>query len=141
MKKYDNLQKQVARSIPMKWVDTDKNAHLRKDKGYVSVPANHKSRLVGCGNFETTEGLRMDSPAGDVDSHNRVCSGVHRLMFPVTRTTSRTDSFKDKKLIESCCTVSQLKVFRKKELQVKQFWLHVYLSTVQRMQDEVGGFD
>ena len=34
----------------------------------------HKSRLVGCGNVETTEGLRTDSPAGDVDSHNVACS-------------------------------------------------------------------
>ena len=33
-----------------------------------------QGRLVGCGRFETTEGLRTDSPAGDVDSHNVVCS-------------------------------------------------------------------
>ena len=59
---------------PMQWVDTDKNAHLRRDKDYVSVPAKYKSRLVGCGNFETTEGRRTDSAAGDVDSHNIVCS-------------------------------------------------------------------
>ena len=50
------------------------NAHLRKDDDYVSVLANYKSRLVGCGNFANTEGLRTDSPAGDVDSHNIVCS-------------------------------------------------------------------
>ena len=62
---------------PMKWLDTDKNAYLRKDNDYVSVPAKYKSRFVGCGNFETTEGLRTDSPAGDVDSHNIVCSGAH----------------------------------------------------------------
>ena len=37
------------------------------------VPAKYKSRLVGCGNFETTGGLRTDSPAGDVDSHNIIC--------------------------------------------------------------------
>ena len=36
--------------------------------------AKYKSRSVGCGNFETTEGLRTDSPAGDLDSHNIVCS-------------------------------------------------------------------
>ena len=59
---------------PMNWVDTDKNPHLRRDNDYVSVPAKYKSRLVGCGNFETTEGLRTDSPAGDVDSHKIVCS-------------------------------------------------------------------
>ena len=33
-----------------------------------------KSRLVGCGNFEDAEGLRTDSPAGDVDTHNIVFS-------------------------------------------------------------------
>ena len=58
----------------MKWVDTDKNAYLRRDRDYVSVPAKYKSRLVGCGNFVTMERLRTDSPAGDVDSHNIVCS-------------------------------------------------------------------
>ena len=52
---------------PMQWVDTDKNAHPRRDKDYVSVPAKYKSRLVGCGNFETMEGRRTDSAAGDVD--------------------------------------------------------------------------
>ena len=67
--------------------------------------------------------------------------GVHRLMFPSTRAISQTDTFKDKKLIESCCIVSQLKVFQKEELQVEQFWPHVYTSTVKRMQDEDCGFD
>ena len=54
---------------PMKWVVTDKNAYLRRDSDYVSVPAKYKSRWGPCGNLETTEGLRTDSPAGDVDSH------------------------------------------------------------------------
>ena len=57
---------------PMKWVDTDKKACLRRDNDNVSVPAMYKSPLVGCGNFETTERLRTDSPAVDVDSHNIV---------------------------------------------------------------------
>ena len=59
---------------PMKWVDTDTNAYLRRDNHYVSVPAKYKSRLVVCGNFDTTEGLRTDSPVGDMDLHNIVCS-------------------------------------------------------------------
>ena len=59
---------------PMKWFDTDKNAYQRRDNDYVSVPAKYNSRRVCCRNFETTEGLRTDSPAGDVDSHNIVCS-------------------------------------------------------------------
>jgi hypothetical protein len=33
-----------------------------------------KSRLVGCGNFEETKGLRTDSPTADVDAHNLVLS-------------------------------------------------------------------
>ena len=32
---------------PMKWVDTDKNAHLQRYNDYVSVPVKYKSRLVG----------------------------------------------------------------------------------------------
>ena len=43
----------------------------------VSVPAEYKSRLVGCGVFETTKGLRADTRAGDVDSRNVVCVGAH----------------------------------------------------------------
>ena len=58
----------------MKWVDTNKNAYLRRDNDYVSAPAKYRSRLFGCENWETTEGLRTDSPAGDVDSHNIVRS-------------------------------------------------------------------
>ena len=46
---------------PMKWVDTDKNAFLRRDNDHVSVPAKYESRPVGCGNFETTEGHRKYS--------------------------------------------------------------------------------
>ena len=54
------------------WVETDKNAHKRRHG--VHVDPLVKSRLVGCGNFEDQEGLRTDSPAGDVDSHNLVFS-------------------------------------------------------------------
>ena len=59
----------------MQWIKVDKNAHLRRDNDYVSVFfAKYKSRLVGYGNFKTTEGLRTDSPSGAVDSHNIICS-------------------------------------------------------------------
>ena len=80
VKRVRQLTKTGCEIHPMKWVDTDKNAYLRRDNDYVSVPAKYKSRLVGCGNFETTEGLRTDSPAGDVDSHNIVrswCAQAH----------------------------------------------------------------
>ena len=63
------------RIYPMQWIETDKNAHKRRDN--VQVPPDLKSRLVGCGNFEelgTADGLRTDSPTGDVDAHNLVFS-------------------------------------------------------------------
>ena len=57
---------------PMQWVETDKNGFKRRhDK---SIPADLKIRLVGCGNFEDTDGLRTDSATGDVDAHNLVFS-------------------------------------------------------------------
>ena len=71
----------------MQWIKVDKNAHLRRDNDHVSVPAKYKIRLVGCGNFETTEGLRTDSLVADVDSHNVVCSWyfrgqeIHRILL------------------------------------------------------------
>ena len=40
-------------------------------------------RIIGCGNFETTEGLRTDSPAGDVDLHNIVCSWSPQAHVPM----------------------------------------------------------
>ena len=60
--------------MAMQWVETDKNAHKRRGGDYVSVPPLLKSRLVGCGNFEDTDGLRTDSPVADVDCHNLVTS-------------------------------------------------------------------
>ena len=61
--------------LPMQWIETDKNAHRRRDNDYVAVPARLKSRLVGCGNFEDTEGIRTDSPTGDVDTQSGVVLG------------------------------------------------------------------
>ena len=56
----------------MQWIETDKNAHKRRDDKHVKIDL--ESRLVGCGNFEDTDGLRTDSPTGDVDAHNLVFS-------------------------------------------------------------------
>ena len=71
----EELQKLLDEGVtiqPMQWVETDKNAHLRRhDK---AVEQLLKSRLVGCGNFEDCEGLRTDSPTGDVDTHNLIFS-------------------------------------------------------------------
>ena len=64
----------------MQWIEVDKNAHLRRDNDHVSVPAKYKSRSVRCGKFKKTEGLRIDSPLVDVDSHNIVrswCAKAH----------------------------------------------------------------
>lgn len=52
--------------------DRQKNAHKRRDNKQVKPEL--RSRLVGCGNFEETEGLRTDSPTGSADSHNLVFS-------------------------------------------------------------------
>ena len=62
--------------LPMQWVETDKNAHKRSAKHGNGKPVEMllKSRLVGCGNFETVKNLRTDSPTGDVDQHNLVFS-------------------------------------------------------------------
>ena len=69
------LQELFVRGVkvsPMQRIETDKNAHKRRDDKH--IPPQPKSRLVGCGNFEETDGLRTDSPTGDVDGHNLVFS-------------------------------------------------------------------
>ena len=52
--------------IPSKWVDVDKNQFMkgRSDQEYVP---KFKSRLVSCGDFEVSEGLRSDSPTADTE--------------------------------------------------------------------------
>ena len=57
------LQAEGVTVQPMQWVETDRNAHLRRDGKHIDPDL--KSRLVGCGNFEETEGLRTDSPTGE----------------------------------------------------------------------------
>jgi hypothetical protein len=68
----NQLRDEGVQVYPMQWIETDRNAHKRRADKF--VPPDLKSRLVGCGNFEDTEGLRTDSPTGDVDSHNLVFS-------------------------------------------------------------------
>ena len=89
----------------MQLIEVEKYTHMRRDNDYFSVLEKYKSRLGACGNFETTERLRTDSPAGDVDSH--------RLTFPFMHAISRTGTFKDQKVTESWCIVFQLKAFQK----------------------------
>ena len=77
-----------------------RNAYLRRDNDHVSVPARSKSRLVGCGNFETTEGFRTDSPAGGAQAHVSIYScdftngyfqgqGIDRILMYFGLTCSR----------------------------------------------------
>ena len=63
----DELQAEGVSIQPMQWVETDKNAHKRRPDGPYVEPLL-KSRLVGCGNYEQTDGLRTDSPAGGVST-------------------------------------------------------------------------
>jgi hypothetical protein len=77
----DQLTNEGVTIQPMQWVETDKNAHKRRDDN--SVTPELKSRLVGCGNFEETQGLRTDSPTADVDAHNLIfsfCASNHILV-------------------------------------------------------------
>ena len=72
--------------VPSKWVDTDKAEHKKGSSDYTPV---WKSRLVSCGNYETTEGLRSDSPTADIDLHLLIaiwasCHGIHLHSADVT---------------------------------------------------------
>ena len=113
----------------MKWADTDKNAYLRRDNDYTSVHAKYESRLVGCGNFETTEGLRTHSPAGDVDSHNIVCSWCAQAHVSI-HSCDFTNGYK--KSIESCYIKIPAEGFQKNGLQARKFGLHVFPSRVRK---------
>ena len=105
----------------MKWVDTDTNAYLRRDNDYVSVPAKYKSRPVVCGNFDTTEGLRTDSPVGDVDSHNIICSWCAQAHVSIHSRDFKTGYFQGQEIDRCLLYVFQLKVSQKKELQAETF--------------------
>ena len=74
MDEVEQLRREGVSIQPMQWVETDKNAHKRRSNNKVKPWL--KSRLVGCGNFEDTEGIRTDSPTSDVDAHNLIMSWV-----------------------------------------------------------------
>ena len=57
--------------IPSKWVDVNKNDHLIGTAQYVP---KFKSRMVSCGNFEHSHGLRSDSPTSELESHHVVAA-------------------------------------------------------------------
>ena len=58
--------------IPSKWVDVDKNQFIKERTDQEYVP-KFKSRLVSCGNFEVSKGLRSDAPTADTEAHNILC--------------------------------------------------------------------
>ena len=58
--------------IPSKWVDVDKNQFIKERTDQEYVP-KFKSRLVLCGNFEVSKGLRSDTPTADTEAHNILC--------------------------------------------------------------------
>eukprot|EP00435_Cladocopium_sp_Y103_P049354 s1856_g14.t2 len=63
-----NLLDEGHKVIPSKWVETDKNEHLKGTDQYVP---KMKARLVICGNFEdvSREDVRCDAPTADAESH------------------------------------------------------------------------
>ena len=85
---------------PMKWVDTE------RDIDYVSVLAKIQEAI---GELRKTSRQQKDFPQiPQLVIWIRTilfAVGVLRLVSPFTHAISRTDTFKDKKLIESCCIV------------------------------------
>ena len=70
-KEKDELVQAGHEVIPSKWVDVDKHDHLIGTAGYTP---KFKSRMVSCGNFEHSEGLRSDSPTSDLETHHVVAA-------------------------------------------------------------------
>ena len=125
------LTEAVCKIYPWQWIEVEKNEQVRRSRADWWVVETSRKRRDFAQVLQLVMWIRTVPFA----------VGVHRLKFPSTRAISRTETFKDKKFVESCCIVSQLKVFQKMELQVEQFGLRVYTSMVQRMQDEDCGFD
>ena len=75
----------------MKWVDTDKNAYLRRDSDYVSVPAKYKSRLA----VETSRQQKDFAKILQLVMWIRTISfvvGAHRPTSPFIPAILRTDT-------------------------------------------------
>ena len=70
-KEKDELVRAGHEVIPSKWVHVDKHDHLIGTAGYTP---KFKSRMVSCGNFEHSEGLRSDSPTSDLETHHVVAA-------------------------------------------------------------------
>ena len=80
--------------------------------------------------------------SGCVDSNNIVRNWfAHAHVFIHACDFTNGYFLKGKKLIGSCCTVFQLKVFQKEDLQAGRFLACLFQSMVQEMQDETCGFN
>ena len=64
----ESLLSEGHRPLPSKWVETDKNEHL---KGTPEYSPKMKARLVICGNFEdvSRDEVRCDAPTADAEAH------------------------------------------------------------------------
>ena len=87
---------------PMKWVDADKNAYLRRDNDCVVFLQSFRVDWLVA---ETSRRRKDIAQILQLVMWIRTISfavGVHSLTSPFIHTISRTDTFKDKKLNESC---------------------------------------
>ena len=75
----DNAHSLIAQGvgcIPMQWIDTDKNEHMRKPGGPY-VPPLHKARLMARGDLE--KGVaRNHSPTADQEGLSKPISDQER---------------------------------------------------------------
>ena len=58
--------------LATQWIEADQNEHLKRPGEAHEI--NTKSRLVACGEFEKTDGIKADSPTCPVEGLNIVCS-------------------------------------------------------------------
>ena len=101
---------------PMKWVDTDKNAYSRREVTIMSLFLQ-RTKV----DWLAVEILRRQMDFAQILQLVMwfrtvlFAIGVHKLTSPFTHATLRMDTSKDKKSIEYCCIVFQLKLSQKKE--------------------------
>ena len=95
--------------------------------------------MAGCGNFETTEGLRTDSPAGDVDSHNIVYSWCAQAHVSIHACDFTNEYFQGQELDRTL--LYRIPAEGIQEEGDAGGEILVSRVTVQRMQDEDYGFD
>ena len=122
---------------PMQWVETDKNGFKRRH--VKSVPADLKSRLVGCGNFEDTDGFRTDSPTGDVDAHSLVFSWCASHKVKIRSVDIKAHIFKESRTIGLSYTGSRKVEFLKNKSTKETFLRHEFPFMEPKMQEEVSG--